>query len=901
MGLPAHAAAAACLLQLLLLLSVARAQPYTRVAGFRLDQISPYIPGPTNVKFVGDGKIIVGQKQASGTVLVLDSWASTPYTLLDFQPQVSVVNDRGLLGMALDPKFLHGRPYLYILYTYDPTRTHLSQCPPQGSCVAYGRLSRWRINVGKRYSLASGEQVILSGGQMCFEWGSHSAGAIQFDQYGALLVPNGDGSAWWTVDYGMVGPPGFTNVCKDPPSQNLVVPTSQGGALRSQSYRFRGSNPSYNGCVLRINPDTGNGMPENPLYSSASPGSGRSRLLACGLRNPYRSVLRPRTNELWIGDVGQDAWEELNVIRDIRDRKMRNFGWPCFEGPPQQPAWTQFDACSSYYRNPTSYVPPFYSYWHGHAPNANGITTPSSGSISGVAFYTGNSYPTQYHGALFFGDFAQQGIWAMLLTTGQPDPKKIVTIVDQTRVASIESGPNGDLYIVDYERNYIFRLRFVSDTPTAALTCTPTSGNAPLRVSCDAGGSRPGAAGGGLGYSWDINGDGRFGDSAARTASTTLGQGTHRVSVRVSGNGGTSSASVTIRVVGRPEDVPKAVITSPTATLKWNVGMAVHYAGRSTVAGSTMRWDAYVRHCPVGLNSCHSHDIIRGVGGASGRFIAPQHEMDTYIIITLTVSKNGITNSKSVNIYPNVVDITVDSSPRGISITLGSLTKRTPYVAKAVVGGTLSLIAPGTSGNNKFTKWSDNGGLGHSIKIGTRNAAYKAFYRATPGPPPASGGAVRYAINCGKETGGGFKDAVGYTWASEATRKYYTGLTESNEYVGINGPMKNVDRGRTQLLFTERFGEQGFSYNFPVRNGGYFVTLYFAETYWTSAGKRSFDVSIEGRKVLSRFDTFAVAHGKDIAVKRQFPTTVRDGKLTIYFKAYVDKAHINGIMVQVLL
>eukprot|EP00898_Chlorokybus_atmophyticus_P000970 jgi/Chlat1/1874/Chrsp143S02198 len=894
------AAAAACLLQLLVLVSVARAQPYTRVAGFQLDQMPPYIPGPINVKFPGDGKIIVGQKQ--GTVVVLDSWTSAPYTLLDFQPQVNVVNDRGLLGLALDPKFLSGRPYLYAFYTYDPTRTHMSQCPPDGSCASYGRLSRWRLNIGAKYSLASGEQVIIGGEQMCHEWGSHSAGAIHFDQYGGLLVPNGDGSAWWTSDYGMVGPAGFTNPCKDPPSQNLVVPTSQGGSLRSQSYRFRGSNPSLDGCVLRINPDTGNGMPENPLFSSASPGSGRSQLLACGLRNPYRSALRPGTNELWLGDVGQDTWEEINVIKDIRDRKMRNFGWPCFEGTPQQPAFSQFDVCKSYYPNPSSYVPPLYSYRHGTAPNPSGITSPFSGSVSGMAFYSGTTYPTQYRGALFFGDYSQQGIWAMLPTNGVPDPAKIVTIVDQTRVASIESGPNNDLYIVDYGRNYIYRLRYVSNAPSAALTCTPTSGNAPLKVTCNAGGSKAGAAGGALSYSWDLNGDGTFGDSAAvATASTTLGQGTHKVTVRVTGTGGTSTASVTITVVASPEDVPYAVITSPTATFKWDVGMTVNYAGRSTVAGSTLKWDAFLRHCPVGLNSCHSHDIMRGVGGASGSFIAPQHEMDTYIIVTLTVSKNGITNSKSVNIYPNVVDITIDSSPRGISITFGSLTEPTPFVVKAVVGGTLSLIAPGTSGNHKFSKWSDNGGLGHSVKIGTTNAAYTATYTTVAGPPPSSGGAMKYAVNCGKESAGGFTDTAGFAWSSETTaaQQHYTGFSESNEYLGINRPMANVDRGRQQLMFTERFGE-AFSYDFPVTNGGYFVTMYFTETYWTAAGKRSFDVSIEGVKVLSKFDTYAAAGAKDTAVKRQFSTKVSDGKLTVAFNAYVDKAHVNGIMIQVL-
>ena len=84
------------------------------------------------------------------------------------------------------------------------------------------------------------------------------------------------------------------------------------------------------GTILRVDPATGSGMPNNPLASSTDPNE--RRIVAYGLRNPFRFTVRPGTNDIWLGDVGYNTWEEIDRISNPTDGTVRNFGWPCYEG-----------------------------------------------------------------------------------------------------------------------------------------------------------------------------------------------------------------------------------------------------------------------------------------------------------------------------------------------------------------------------------------------------------------------------------------------------------------------------------------------------------------------------------------------------------------------------------------
>ncbi len=91
---------------------------------------------------------------------------------------------------------------------------------------------------------------------------------------------------------------------------------------------------TLDGAILRVDPVTGNAFAGNPFAASSDPN--KRRIIAYGLRNPFRFDVRPGTNELWVGDVGWSSWEEINRVANIGDATVENFGWPCYEGSGRQ-------------------------------------------------------------------------------------------------------------------------------------------------------------------------------------------------------------------------------------------------------------------------------------------------------------------------------------------------------------------------------------------------------------------------------------------------------------------------------------------------------------------------------------------------------------------------------------
>jgi glucose/arabinose dehydrogenase len=130
------------------------------------------------------------------------------------------------------------------------------------------------------------------------------------------------------------------------------------------------------GKVLRINKD-GTIPTNNPFYATAS-GNNRA-IWALGLRNPFKFAIKPGTSTIFINDVGEDTWEEIN-----QGAAGANYGWPIYEGP-------ESDA---------KYIPPIFAYGHG-STNTTGC------SITGGAFYNPATvqFPSGYVGDYFFADF----------------------------------------------------------------------------------------------------------------------------------------------------------------------------------------------------------------------------------------------------------------------------------------------------------------------------------------------------------------------------------------------------------------------------------------------------------------------------------------------------------------
>jgi glucose/arabinose dehydrogenase/PKD repeat protein len=717
--------------------------------GFTDSAVITGLTSPTAAAFAPDGRVFIAEK--SGILKVYDSLADpTPTISADLRTQVQDFWDRGLLGLAVDPQF-PTRPYVYVLYSYDampggsaPRWGDTCPSPPGATdqgCVITGRLAKLTIGAD---GVSTSETVLIT--DWCQQYPSHSIGTVTFGPDGALYVGGGDGASFNFADYGQVG-----NPCADPPAPagtNLSPPTAEGGALRSQSVRRAAGEPvTLNGSILRVDPDTGAAMPGNPFISSTN--ANARRIIAYGMRNEFRFGFRPGTNELWVGDVGWNTWEEINRIPNATDNVAENFGWPCFEGVGRQSGYdnANLNICESLY-SAGGQLSPYYTYNHG-ASVVSGDGCPLNGSaISGIAWENGSSYPPAYAGALFFSDASRGCVWAMQRgTNGQPDPTKLVALsTGAATPVELLTGPGGDLFYVALGSGELRRISFPSGTnhpPTARATATPSSGPAPLNVQFDGTGSTDPDAGETLSYAWDLDGDGAYDDSTSATPNFTyIQQALVHVGLKVTDHGGlTSTTTVEVTVGTPPSQNPVVTIDNPTSALHWRVGQTIPFAGRAadpqdgTLPASAMSWRLTLQHC-VTQTSCHAHVVQNFPGVATGSFVAPDHEYPSYLELTLTATdSNGNSSSTTVRLDPQTVVLNFTSSPSGAQLTVGGTTQPTPFSRTVIVGSNNSISAPSPQNlpplnlRYRWVRWSDGGAQTHNIIAPATSATYQATYQ----------------------------------------------------------------------------------------------------------------------------------------------------------------------------
>ncbi|MEM8864314.1 MAG: carbohydrate-binding domain-containing protein [Planctomycetota bacterium] len=429
-------------------------EPVTPSSGtFSGETIVSGLSSPTAIEFAPTGQMFIAQK--NGVVRVFENGQLVPGSFIDLRAEVNNIQDRGLLGLEIDPNF-PAEPYVYLLYTYDPPETigRTGLAGPDGAGNRVSRLIRVTADANNGYrTVVPGSEVILLGENSV--WGnisnpnqdgtnnvnlppscqgvndcipvdsrSHSIGALAFGTDGSLFITNGDGTSFGRVDPRTVRVQDLDNLA---------------------------------GKVLRIDPDTGLGLSDNPFYQSSNPDSNRSKVYSYGLRNPFRMAINPADGEPYVSDVGWNTWEEINAGRG------QNFGWPFYEGGDGQNLQTggyrDLPEAAAFYANNNA-TPPLYSRSH-----ANGGVAMVIGD-----FYTGQIYPQEFQGAVFFTDFGDPTIRALRLDGDGTVAQQLVVSGSVGAVVEMTMGPDGTMYYVDLNGGRVGRFRFEA---TASAVSAP--------------------------------------------------------------------------------------------------------------------------------------------------------------------------------------------------------------------------------------------------------------------------------------------------------------------------------------------------------------------------------------------------------------------------------------------
>lgn len=749
-------------------------------SGFVDETVVGGLPFPTAIAFTPDDRMFIALK--SGIVRLYENGALLPTPFIDIQARVHDNHDRGLLGLATHPEFPR-QPYIYLLYTHDPAGV----TPDQGSPVV-GRVSQLlRVAAdpatGYRTALPGSEVVLLGASSTRANIGnetdgrntafascmspknmsgtpvedcipsdenSHTIGTVAFAPDGSLVVSSGDGS-----NYGAVDP----------------------RALRAQLL------DSLAGKILRIDPVTGAGRPDNPFFDPANPNRNRSKVWASGLRNPFRVAVHPVTGDVYAGDVGWGTWEEINT------GKGANFGWPCYEGGAtsgsesgsttslQQGSYRSNAAtsarCTALYNQGLSAVKaPSFAYNH-----AAGGASANAG-----AFYQGSTYPAAYRGALFIADYNRR--WIRYLTFDAQGRATVQNFGQESTAAGpvqVVAGPDTNLYWMRYASSggEVRRIRYVGagNTPPVALVdADPRIGQAPMAVRFTSDASYdPDAQP--LGYAWDF-GDGTTSTepNPGHTYQTAGGYDARLTLTETTAPFASSTAAVRITVGNNP---PLATITSPPTGTTYQVGDTITLTGTATSGGaplpaSSMRWEFRHRH----NDHFHFSTPVAGPSPSDPNvsvtsLTADDHGDDTsYQVCLIATVEDDITDTQCIDLVPRTTQYTLATDPVGLVLQYEDegLSLSGPALINPIVGSTQTVSVDPVQQSRTFVRWSD--GLtsrSRTFVVGTTPTTFTAIYQnRTPtariSAPVTSGAAPLQVTVDGRSSTDPEGDELRYAW-----------------------------------------------------------------------------------------------------------------------------------------
>lgn len=367
-------------------------------AQFTLENAFPNLSfsSPIDLQNSGDGtnRIFVVERAGRIKVFPNSSSATSLKTYLDITDRVSAGGEMGLLGLAFHPDYKNNG-FFYVNYTVsNPSKT---------------RISRFQVSSENSDSADKNSELILLTFNQPFS--NHNGGWIGFGpDDGYLYIGTGDGGSGG-----------------DPQNNGQSITT-------------------FLGKILRIdidNQDSGleYAIPSDNPFTDSS-GSILKEIYAWGMRNPWRNSFDPVTGWLWSADVGQNTWEEINIIE-----RGKNYGWRCYEGNHS----FNLSGC-----NYPEYIFPIWEYSHGLGC-----------SITGGYVYRGPTVP-ELTGKYIYADYCTKTVWSLEYNDNAP-PDNQTLLTASGFVTSFGVDENNELYIVTFSPDRIYRF-----SPTVSLI-VPTS------------------------------------------------------------------------------------------------------------------------------------------------------------------------------------------------------------------------------------------------------------------------------------------------------------------------------------------------------------------------------------------------------------------------------------------
>lgn len=352
--------------------------------GFTDSIVVPGLSSPTAIAFAPDGRMFICEKDGAVKIFKNGSLLGSPFLNLS----VSTESERGVLGIAFDPNFTTNN-FVYIYYTTNSGSLNPPQTPKN-------RVSRFTASGD---TAAPGSEVILLD-NIPSDAGNHNAGCLRFGLDGNLYIATGDGG---------------------------------------QNHANSQSLTNTAGKILRINSD-GSIPTDNPFYNTTN---AKKEIYLLGLRNPFRFSFKPNTNTMYIGDVGENTWEELNV-----GQKGGNYGWNVTEG-------TSSDQ---------RFVNPIFTYQH---------TNQQSGAITGGCFITSRDWPAGYINTYFYGDYVRSIIGRVVISSSDTAVSASIFAPNAPGPVDFAMRTTGPLYYVDIFNGAVHGISY--DAPLTSVTTANAS------------------------------------------------------------------------------------------------------------------------------------------------------------------------------------------------------------------------------------------------------------------------------------------------------------------------------------------------------------------------------------------------------------------------------------------